>query len=986
MTANRQSQDNTINDADLRRLFFDEKWIAFHHPELIREMNGDDFESSWTWYNETGYLLGLSPSPLFNVEVYASNGSGYSIEHGISPVRHYQSVNANQRVSPCLLFHEQFYRRRYPDIQTAVQEGKLCAGLIHYLIFEGKERRRPHPLFSRWACTLGDNTKSVETLESVLTNPQKDAVTMSGLFDAAWYRYQALDSGLDPDSRESLIEHFLLEGLDQAISPLPDFDSTHYCSSHPDVEEGITAGTLRSAVWHWLFFGAPDDRAPNSLFDPAYYLSRNPAARGEIARYGLLCAFEHFLLIGKARGWKCKPPLMSLKVSEPASQIAMARRAAITASQVCRYRSIRFANPVKPNVSVIIPVHNQFDFTLYILAQLSKAADALLEVIVVDNLSTDRTRELDRHVSGINVLRAERNLGFPEGCNLGAEHASADVLLFLNNDIELGYGSIDQALGTLLADAGIGAVGGRVVRSHGLLQEAGSVVFSDGSSRGIGRGENPLDSAHSLPRDVDFCSGCFLMVRKSVFDEIDGFDEAYSPGYYEETDACVRIRDLGYRVVYDPAALVFHYEYGSFASGRPRTVSTALMRKNQETFVNKHASSLRQYPLPGEHLPLQGTASNQKRLLMVEDYPPLQELGSGFGRANAIARQLVAMGFAVEILALFEHEVAHGDAVYSGLPGIPVHHLGGLSRAEAFFADYAAHFDVVWLCRTHNAIRLHKALQKMRTTTRQSQMVVLDTEALATNRMREMARVLGPSAWSEQEFRRQLQKELRAAKIFDRIVAVNRAEAELIRSVVNDSQVDVVTNHAELAPEGNKFADRRGFVFLGAIHSSGTPNFDSLEWFCTSVWPRLSKAIPDACLSIAGFWHGDVPIPEWMMSPSIRHVGAVSEVGQILNAGRVFVAPTRFSAGIPIKIIESAQYGLPCVVSSILAQQLGWDDDFGSMISALKTSEFVKRCTALHGDEALWNKAHDMLSDWVQREFSTEVFQQSIRQIIGNNN
>ena len=107
-----------------------------------------------------------------------------------------------------------------------------------------------------------------------------------------------------------------------------------------------------------------------------------------------------------------------------------------------------------------------------------------------------------------------------------------------------------------------------ILRSHGLVQEAGNIIYCDGSTLGYGRDASPLAPEVNFARDVEFSSGVFLMARRSLLNELGGFDEAFAPAYYEDADLCLRIRGAGYRVVYDPGVIVYHLEYGSAVSNR----------------------------------------------------------------------------------------------------------------------------------------------------------------------------------------------------------------------------------------------------------------------------------------------------------------------------------------------------------------------------------------------------------------------------------
>ncbi len=217
--------------------------------------------------------------------------------------------------------------------------------------------------------------------------------------------------------------------------------------------------------------------------------------------------------------------------------------------------------PARFRVSIIVLCRDQLAYTRQCLTALRRTVPpGLAEIIVVDNGSTDGTLGWARSQPGVTVIHNPENRGFGPANNQAAAQASGEYLLFLNNDTIPQHRWLESLLTIVDADDRIGAVGARVVSSDGLLLEAGAVVNLDGTCTNRGREAHQSTHSYGVVSDVPYASACCLLVRKSAFQRINGFDDRYAPAYYEDVDLCVALRTAGFRVVYQPAAWVVHAE------------------------------------------------------------------------------------------------------------------------------------------------------------------------------------------------------------------------------------------------------------------------------------------------------------------------------------------------------------------------------------------------------------------------------------------
>ena len=205
------------------------------------------------------------------------------------------------------------------------------------------------------------------------------------------------------------------------------------------------------------------------------------------------------------------------------------------------------------DVSIIIPVFNQLEYTHACLASLQTVEEqAPFEVIIVDDCSTDATADALPQVDGIIYLRNEKNSGFVVSCNHGAENARGKYLVFLNNDTLLKPGWLTALLDTFTEEPRAGIVGSKLLYPDGRLQEAGGIIWRDASGWNYGKFDDPEKPEYNYLREVDYCSGAALMVPKALFESLGGFDSRYAPGYYEDTDLAFKVRRAGYKVFYQP--------------------------------------------------------------------------------------------------------------------------------------------------------------------------------------------------------------------------------------------------------------------------------------------------------------------------------------------------------------------------------------------------------------------------------------------------
>ncbi len=634
---------------------------------------------------------------------------------------------------------------------------------------------------------------------------------------------------------------------------------------------------------------------------------------------------------------------------------------------------LRFPAADNPVLSVLLVFYNQAHLSLLCLRTLLDNADVPFELIVVDNASGDRSGDLLERLENARLIRNAENLGFVKAVNQGAELAIGEFLLLLNNDAFIEPGAPGAAIDVLREDASAGAVGGRIELLDGKLQEAGNIVWRDGSCAGYGRGENPGDGAFRFRREVDYCSGAFLMFRTAQFRELGGFDEAFAPAYYEESDFCLRLRRRGLRIMYEPRAKVRHYE---FASTGGMNAAVALQEKNRALFREKHAEFLEGQPAADPTRTLHArTGNGHPNVLLIDDAVPHASLGGGYPRCRHIVSLLSRMPLNITFFPLhFPND--NWDEVYRTLPeNVEVLLNRGRSGLAQLLAERAGFYRYVLVSRPTNMAFFNQVLKSLPREARQFD-IVYDAEAVFAGRELLWRELQGESV-DEDEKRRVISKELDLAAEASAVLTVSDAEADLFRERGQDRVLVLGHGMAPVAAPA-PFDARRGLLFVGALKDEHSPNVDSLLWFVCNVLPLIERDIPEVDLTVAG--HTAAPSLVSIERPNIHMKGRLESLDGMYRESRVFIAPTRFAAGIPHKVHEAAAHGIPAVVTPLLARQLGWRHEREVLVGDGPES-FAEQCLRLYRDAGLWEGISAAGREAVARDCSEERFRITLEEL-----
>ncbi|GLQ95674.1 glycosyltransferase [Dyella mobilis] len=632
-----------------------------------------------------------------------------------------------------------------------------------------------------------------------------------------------------------------------------------------------------------------------------------------------------------------------------------------------------FTLPVSdtPLVSVVIPVYGKCAWTVACLRSISRhGADTPFEVIVVDDASPDDSASKLMQVGGVRLLQNETNLGFIGSSNAGAAIARAPFLLFLNNDTQVTPGWLDSLLETYQQEPHCGIVGSQLVYPDGRIQEAGALTFANGEAWSVGRYEKRDDPRYLYRRDVDYVSGASLLIEKSLFQELGGFDARYAPAYCEDADLAFAVRAKGRRVIYDPGSVIVHYEGISSGTDVFSGVKQHQLT-NLQTFAEKWSDALRQQPQP--HTPETKSLHRQDRhILVIDALTPDLARDAGSLQVFSIMRLLREMGWRVTFMA-DNRTAAPRDIRALGSIGVEVLCNPWSPTLDAWLKRERDGLQAVMLCR-HYVADANLPLIKQLAPGAQ---ILFDTEDLHFLRERRAAQHTGNVNLQRQAAASQ-KREFALMRACDVTFVVSSMEHELLRKELPDVNVMLLPNMHPVHGRKRELEEREGLIFVGGF--GHPPNVDAVHWLIEDIYPRVRMKRPDIKLHLIG------QIPDAaraeLQSEGVTIHGRVEDLEPWMAGSRISLAPLRYGAGVKGKVNSAMSYGLPVVATSIAAEGM-WLRDGENAMLADDAQGFADAVLRLYDDSALWYRLSEGGMANIRDHFSFDVARKTLETALG---
>jgi len=545
--------------------------------------------------------------------------------------------------------------------------------------------------------------------------------------------------------------------------------------------------------------------------------------------------------------------------------------------------------------------------------------------------------------------------------------------VFLNNDTQVQDGWLDALVAPLDAHAEIGIIGSRLLYPNGRQQEAGAIVFNDASAWKYGHLDAPGRPQYGYLRDVDYVSGAALAVRKSLFEQLGGFDERYAPAYYEDTDLCLAIRASGHRVLYQPEATVVHFEGASHGTDENAGLKGYQVR-NRVLFRDKWAARLarRSHGAPDSDLELEKDRGARRRVLVVDIYMLTPDRESGSLRMLNFITILQGLGCKVTFAA---SNLECPEPYLSMLQqrGVEVLYRPHVRSVAQHLRQCGHYYDLVILSRLDTASRFLGTARRFCPSAR----LVYDTVDLHYLREQRLAALTGDDAmqkWSQLREREELA--LSSTPLYHPPFQAERFFcAPAADYVFFPSRLETLKRQDLLIEAARHVATPVKFLLAG--DGGQWSRYQSLiDSYQLGERVRLLGRITEAEKRV--FYANALAV---FYGPRDEDYGYVT-LEAMLATCRLTVAPLRYGAGVKGKVNQSLAHGVPVVATSQGAEGMFLVDE-ESILIADKPQDFAAAVLRLYREPALWQRLSNAGLEVMERHFSFAAAREKILAIPG---
>jgi GT2 family glycosyltransferase/glycosyltransferase involved in cell wall biosynthesis len=668
------------------------------------------------------------------------------------------------------------------------------------------------------------------------------------------------------------------------------------------------------------------------------------------------------------RFWRYAPNSFKLKILEANGWIVGTQDYFVLSKSFNIDRGFGLRTSNNPLVSIIIPVHNKYHLTLQCLRALQINTDATpYEVIVINDASNDWTKSALANIRGIRVINIQDNLGYLRATNLGVSASRGKYAALLNNDTIPISGWLDRLVDELESDSQIGIAGAKLLYPNMQVQELGSQIFNDGSGWNLGKYTDHFLPEHSYTREVDYVSAAAILVRADFLVKTKGFDELYTPAYYEDADLAMQARKYGLKVVAVHDSFVVHIEGGSHGENINEGVKQYQVL-NKAKFVEKWSAELVSHWDPKDGPRLESKRNSKGIVLIYDSQIPQASRDAGSQRALQIAKNLSDLGFHVVYFAP-DQSISIIDIVYLRDKGIEIH-----TNHDSLFSSLENRFDRIrgiWIQRISVASSYFDAVRRKFPTTP----IIFDTIDMVSSRIR-LEKL--QNIQSEMTLKEAIALEKKFTARSSLTLTVSEDEKSLLQSLVPSANIETLWMSFETV-KVSQVKDNLKNIGLFVGNFRHIPNKVSLNWFIKDVLPKILEKNYDFVLDVIGTGLSPTEVAD-ISSRSVNFLGFVDDLTPAYATAKVVVVPLQYGAGIKGKTCEALSYSSAVVSTSFGAEGLSLQDGVEYLL-ADSADSFALQVTRVLDDDKLRKDLSSAALNYANANLSAESFSKKVKNI-----
>ena len=619
-----------------------------------------------------------------------------------------------------------------------------------------------------------------------------------------------------------------------------------------------------------------------------------------------------------------------------------------------------------PTVSIVIPVYNQFGYTYNCLKSIIKnTTDVEYEVIIGDDCSTDITQQISEIVQNITVAKTKTNVRFLRNCNNAAKLARGKYILFLNNDTQVLPNWLSSLVELIERKNDIGMVGSKLLYPDGTLQEAGGIIWGDGHAWNYGNGQSPNKSEFNYVKEVDYISGAAIMIRKSLWEEIGGFDELFNPAYCEDSDLAFEVRKHGYKLMYQPLSMVVHFEGKSNGTDLSSGVKKYQVENQIKLKKKWEQEFAKQAQTEGDLFHARERSMGKKTILVIDHYIPQIDRDAGSKTTWQYLQMFVEKGYNVKFIG----DNFYQDREYAS-------YLEQIGIEILYGPWYAKHWKE-WILENQNNIdfaylnRPHITKKYIDFIKNETNIKCIyyghDLHFLRIRREYELnhdEKLLAESEeWKETEL--SIMKKA-AINYYPSYI-----EEQEIHKIDASIPVKAITAYVyeEFREDINQdFDTREGILFVGGF--GHPPNEDAVLWFAEHVYPKIREKL-DVNFYIVG-----AKVTERVQQLAgngivVKGFVTEEELKQLYDSCKMVVVPLRYGAGVKGKVVEAMYYGIPIVSTSVGTEGIDGVESFVEVQN--DADKFAESVVKLYNDNDILQHMSEESQAYIKEHNSIEA-------------